>query len=106
MSSNTVYANITPFAAAQVANKVLERRGLDAEVKPQMLYSYANKGIIDSNYKTRAEGEKIYFVGSAFKAWLDKYVTRIENGESGSARVDYDVLADQFMDPTVEIVAE
>jgi phage terminase Nu1 subunit (DNA packaging protein) len=107
MSSKQQYNNVTPFAAAKIANVVLTKKGLDAEVKPQMMYSYAKKGIIQSNYETRTDGEKIYFDGAAFKQWLDKYIVRIENGESGSSRVDYDVLAEQFMTAEpVELVTE
>jgi len=104
--SSKQYSNITPFVAAKVANVVLEKRGLSGDVKSQMLYSYAKKNIIQSNYETRAEGEKVYFDGAAFKTWLDRYVVRIENGETGSARVDYDLLAEQFMSDTEEVTAE
>jgi hypothetical protein len=90
------YANLTPFAAAQVTNRVLASKELNVEVRPQMLYSYARKGTIASNYETRTDNEKVMFEGDAFKAWLDRYVERIENGTEAT-RVDYDKLAEQYM---------
>jgi hypothetical protein len=94
---STTFANITPFAAAKVVNVVLRNAGIDdVTVAPQMLYNYAKKGIIASNYDTRAENEKVYFDGDAFKAWLDRYVERVKSGE-GTSRVDYDKLAEQYM---------
>jgi alpha-acetolactate decarboxylase len=93
----TMYADLTPFAAAQVTNVVLKFKGIeDVEVKPQMMYTYAKKGVIKSNYDTRADGEKVYFDGIEFKLWLDKYITKIQNGQTGS-RVDYDKLAEQYL---------
>jgi len=95
---STQFADLTPFAAAKVTNAVLRSHGLDdVEVKPQMMYTYAKKNVIASNYATRDESEKVLFDGDAFKAWLDTYVTKIKNGESGSARVDYDKLAEQYI---------
>lgn len=91
-----MFANLTPFAAAKVTNIVLQAEGLDKVVTPQMLYTYAKKNLIASNYWTRADGEKIDFVGDAFKAWLDKYVTKLKSGE-GNTRTDYAALAQQYM---------
>jgi hypothetical protein len=95
MSAN--FANLTPFAAHHVVNIRLRAAGIeDVQVRPQMMYTYAKKGIIASNYDTRAEGEKVYFDGDEFKAWLDRYVQKVKSGSSG-ARVDYDKLAEQYM---------
>jgi hypothetical protein len=88
--------NLTPFAAAKVANIVLKANGLTIELRPQMMYSYAKRNVIASNYDTRAENEKVEFVGEAFKLWLDKYVARALTGDTTS-RTDYDELAKQFM---------
>jgi len=95
---SATFSNLTPFAAAKVTNKVLAAKvdGDFTEVRPQMMYNYAKKGIIESNYDSRMDGEKVYFEGTAFKAWLDKYVQKVISGESTS-RVDYDTLADQYM---------
>jgi len=94
MSTN--FADLTPFAAHHVVNIMLRNAGIDdVEVRPQMLYSYAKKGVIASNYDTREDGEKVYFDGDAFKAWLDRYVARVKNGE-GASRIDYDKLAEQY----------
>jgi len=90
------YSNLTPFAAAQVTNKILQLKGYEGTIRPQMLYSYAKKGTISSNYLTRSEGEKILFDGDDFKVWLDRYIQRIESGTE-STRVDYDKLAEQYM---------
>jgi len=86
------FANLTPFAAAKVVNKVLELKGIDHSVTPQMMYGYARSQRIE----TVPNSKPILFVGSAFKTWLDEYVSKVERGES-SRRVDYDKLADQFM---------
>jgi hypothetical protein len=94
---SVTFSNITPFAAAKIVNIVLARQGVeDFEVRPQMMYNYAKKNIIASNYETRSSGEKIYFEGASFKSWLDKYVQKVLNGESTS-RTDYDTLAEQFI---------
>ena len=91
------FADITPFAASKVVNIVLRNAGIDdIEVKPQMLYTYAKKNVIASNYDTRADNEKVMFDGDAFKAWLDRYVERVKSGE-GASRVDYDKLAEQYI---------
>jgi hypothetical protein len=96
------FANLTPFAAAQVTNSILktyaenDERFVDVSIRPQMLYSYARKGTIASNYETRGDNEKVEFEGAAFKAWLDRYVERIKNGTANS-NVDYDALAKQYM---------
>jgi hypothetical protein len=86
-----MFAALTPYAAAQVTNRVLEARGLDRKVTPQMLYTYAKKGTI----ATIAGTSKVTFDGEAFKTWLDAYIKRIESGETAS-RVDYDELAKSF----------
>jgi hypothetical protein len=97
----STYTNITPFTAAKVASMVLAQEGIDVEVRPQMMYSYAKKGLIASNYNERVDGEKVYFNGDAFKAWLDKYVDNARNGITGS-KVDYELLAQEFSAVPVE----
>ena len=89
------YSNVTPFAAAKIANIVLRANDLDSEIRPQMMYNYAKRDIITSNYETRDEGEKIYFDGESFKAWLDRYVENVKNGTT-SSRTDYEALAEEF----------
>jgi hypothetical protein len=86
-------SNITPFFAARVVNFRLEAEGIDKTVTPQMLYTYAKKGLIASNYATRSEGEKIYFNGEAFKTWLAKYI----KNDQVSGSVDIETLASQYM---------
>jgi hypothetical protein len=86
-------ANLTPYAAAKVTNIVLANEELNKVIKPQMLYTYAKKNIIET---TTDETGKVFFVGDAFKAWLDKYVEKVRNGES-TTRTDYSELASQFM---------
>jgi len=86
-------SNLTPYEAAKVTNYVLKSNGLDAEVKPQMMYNYARKNIIEN---VRDENDKIYFVGESFKTWLDKYVTKIQNGETTSRR-NYEEFSQQYM---------
>lgn len=87
---------LTPYEAAKVANIVLQAKlGEDnfKEVTPQSMYTKAKNGTIESNYETRDEGEKVFFDGDAFKAWLDK---RVE-GTNVSERKDYAKLAEQYL---------
>jgi hypothetical protein len=88
-----MYANLTPYAAAKVTNIVLKAEGLDKQIKPQMLYTYAKNNVIST---TSDDKGKIFFVGDSFKEWLDKYVEKVRNGE-GATRTDYSELASQFM---------
>jgi len=92
---SVTFSNITPFAAAKIANIVLAKNDLDIEIRPQMMYNYAAKNIIASNYATRSSDEKIYFDGASFKSWLDRYVEKAKSGTTNS-RVDYDKLAEEF----------
>lgn len=87
------YSNVTPYAAAKITNIVLQNEDLDKEIKPQMLYTYAKKNIIET---TTDENGKIFFVGESFKNWLDRYVEKIRSGEKNE-RVNYADLADQFI---------
>jgi hypothetical protein len=89
----SVPSDITPFYAHQVVNFRLEAEGIDKTVTPQMMYSYAKKGLIDSNYATRSKGEKIYFNGEAFKNWLAKYV----KNDQVAGSVDIETLAAQYI---------
>jgi hypothetical protein len=84
-------ATITPYAAAQVTNRVLEAKGINRTITPQMMYGYAKSGRINT---VKVEGDKkVYFDVEAFKSWLDQYL----KGGAGNARQDYDELAKQFM---------
>jgi hypothetical protein len=86
------YAPITPYAAAKVINIVLASKNIEKIVTPQMMYSYAKNNRIE-NFK--ATDKKIYFVGVAFKEFLDSYVESIVN--NGARRNDYDNIATQYM---------
>lgn len=86
------FAPITPYAAAKVINIVLASQQIDKIVTPQMMYSYAKNKRIES---FKASDKKIYFVGEAFKNFLDEYVESIKN--NGSRRNDYDNIAAQYM---------
>jgi hypothetical protein len=88
-----MYANITPYAAAKVTNIVLETEGLNKVIKPQMLYTYAKKNVIEN---TTNEKGNVVFVGDAFKKWLDSYVEKVRNGDAAE-RTDYAELASQFI---------
>jgi cytochrome c556 len=95
------FANITPFAAAKVTNAVLASKGFDdVTIPPQMMYNYAKNHRILSNYDSR-NGGKVYFDGDDFKAWLDRYVAKIESGQT-VGRIDYDELAKQYMTSEVQ----
>jgi hypothetical protein len=84
MSETRTFAPITPFFAARVVNAKLVAEGIDKTVTPQMMYNYAKKNVIESNYDSREEDEKIYFEGESFAKWLKRYVERIQNGTDGS----------------------
>lgn len=67
--SNTM----TPYAAAKIANKVLEENGIEKTLPPQMLYTYTAKGYIKSetvNGKRRVTREQL-------DEWLVKYVSKL-----------------------------
>jgi hypothetical protein len=91
-TTSTTISDLTPYAAFKVTNLVLAAEGLDKVITPQMLYSYAQKELI----ATVPGSKPILFEGEAFKEWLDKYVSRVRNGDA-NARVDYEALAEQFM---------
>jgi hypothetical protein len=82
---------ITPYAAAQITNRVLKAKGVDKEITPQMMYSYAKKNSIQT--VTVAGSKKVHFDGDAFKTWLTAYVN---GGSVTTGRADYDKLAKQF----------
>ena len=83
---------ITPFYAAQVANRVLAAKGVAKTVTPQMMYSYARNERIAT---VKVDGtKKVFFDGDAFKTWLDAYVAG--TGQSGKV-ADLDKLAEQYM---------
>jgi hypothetical protein len=82
-----VLPNITPYYAAKVANKILE--GTGRKVTPQMMYTYAKKNTIQT---VEDDKGKKYFVGEAFKTWLDKYI----KNESQASRADINEMAAKF----------
>lgn len=90
--TKATFANLTPFAAAKVVNKVLEIKGIEHSVTPQMMYGYARSNRIE----TVPNSKPILFVGNAFKTWLDEYIRKVEAGES-TRRIDYDKLADSYL---------
>jgi len=83
-------SNLTPYAAAQVASRVLKR-----EIAPQTMYGLArpNKSTNESRIATVPDSKPIMFVGDEFQKWLDA-----AKSNSGAARVrqDYDKLAKEF----------
>jgi len=103
MSGTTEYSNITPFAATEIANRIL---GPGSDGKPrtsQLFYGYARSGSIASNYKQwvadggKKSGYKVEFDGQAFMAWLNRQAS----GSTGtSTRHNYDALTAEFALPT------
>src|SRR6266576_3645913 len=77
MSENTnitVCPDLTPYYAAQVATGVLGR-----DIQPQVMYTMAKNGTIESNYdeyieaggRGNAQKIKVHFDGESFKTWLE-----------------------------------
>lgn len=91
---------ITPYAAAKVANTVLAAKGEERVITPQMMYSYAKNGRIDT--VEVAGTKKVHFSGNAFKSWLTDYV----NNTTSTGRQDYNKLAAQYMVADTEEVEE
>jgi hypothetical protein len=96
-SNKTPMSPLTPYAAAQVINKILELKGIDRKIPPQQMYSAAKNGTIPSNYSTRADKEKVYFEAEPLAAYIKDFVARIERGDAVAGKQDYDKLAEQFM---------
>jgi hypothetical protein len=94
MSENTnatvEFANLTPYAAAQVATRVL-----GTEIQPQTMYGLARRNAIETTEGAlKGDGtHKILFVGNSFKTWLDE---QLLNPGGGVGRTDYDALAAEF----------
>jgi hypothetical protein len=93
------YTDVTPFAAAEIANRVLGVETGKTPRTPQMFYGYARNGSIASNFKTwtadggRKSGYKVEFDGAAFMQYLQDQ----KAGKSTTAsRHNYDELAAQF----------
>lgn len=71
--SNTVTTNtttLTPYAVAKLVNAALQAAGIDKSVPPQMLYTYAKKGMLGN-----AKGTKIITQAQADE-WVEKYVAK------------------------------
>lgn len=69
MSTST----LSPYQAAGVVNVWLKDLGLDKKLPPQMFYTYANKGYIES---VKVEN-KIKIERDSLRAWFDnKYVPK------------------------------
>jgi hypothetical protein len=90
--------NLTPYAAAQVTNKVLAAAGIEKTITPQMMYGYAKKGTIATVEGTK----KVTFDGNAFKIWLDSYV----KGGAPTGKQDFDKLAEAFTTKPAEVTEE
>jgi hypothetical protein len=93
------FSNLTPYAAAEIANRVLGVKEGDKPRTSQTFYSYARNGSIASNYKqwdadgAKKSGYKVELDGKAFMQWLnDSAAGKIK----GRSRSDYDKLAAEF----------
>jgi len=89
--TEATFSPLTPYAAFKVTNIVLESKGIDRTVTPQMMYSYAKNDRIATI--TIPGDKRVYFEGGAFKAWLDAYV---DGGAPGS-KVNFETLAEQYL---------
>lgn len=93
-NDTTPRSPLTPYYAAMLANRVLEVKGVDKKVTPQMMYSYAKKSNGPIATVTVEGDKKVYFDGDSFKTWLDAYVS----GKVASGRtVNIEALAEQYM---------
>jgi hypothetical protein len=100
--SATQFPDVTPYNAHLIVNAMLrERDGADAQtLAPQIFYGYAQRGLIESNYKEfKAVGGKgnaqkivVKFDGESFKSWLDAYL----RGEKRSGKTDIASLVSKF----------
>lgn len=93
------FSNVTPYAAAEVANRLLGVKEGEKERTSQTFYSYARNHSIKSNYDqwladgSKKSGYKVELDGVDFKRWLDDSAAGKIRGRS---RNDYDRLADEF----------
>ena len=68
---------VTGYQAAQVLNILLQEEGLEQTVRPQMIYNYVRKGLIESvdgKVDLQGTGEK------SFPTWAKKYIEKKKNG--------------------------
>jgi hypothetical protein len=93
------YSNVTPYAAAELANRILGVQEGDKPRTSQTFYSLARNGTIASNYKQwdadggRKSGYKVEFEGGAFMEWLQ---ATADGKIRGRSRNNYDKLAEEF----------
>jgi len=98
-------SDLSPYAAHLLVNAIAHRKTPDAkDVRPQMFYGYAKRGVIlsycaaslageGSDHKTHAKCEDVLFDGEEFYAWLKRYFA----GErTARTQVDVDALSAQF----------
>ena len=102
---------LSPYAAHLLVNSMRARRGTDgADVRPQMFYGYAKRGVITASCATHGSGSHkdgacvdSVFDGDAFYAWLQRYFS----GErTVQTKVNVAALAAEFdLDPETTIEA-
>ena len=87
-------ADLTPYGASKVVNVMLVRAGVEGvKVSSQVMYSRAAKGIVASY---RDSDGKWWMKGDAFAKWAKRYVDGYVNGTVGSAKTDWDAVADAY----------
>jgi hypothetical protein len=95
------YKPITPYQAAKAVTSAMRRRGnADFEMQPQTMYGLASRQVIPTLKwgPRKSDGEqKIHFDGKAFSKWLKNFLAG-EGAGSGTRRLDYDKLADEYLD--------
>jgi hypothetical protein len=93
------YSDVTPYAAAELANRLLGVKEGDKPRTSQTFYSYARNHSIESNYDEwvrdggKKSGYKVELKGDAFMKWLQDTA---DGKISGRSRNDYDRLAEEF----------
>lgn len=77
---------MTPYAAAKIVNARLAEEGIEKEIPPQMMYTYAKKNyvateIVDGKIRVTKEGLDVWLLGYVNKL-LGKSVTVEETDEN------------------------
>jgi len=90
---------MTPYAAAKIVNDTLKDAGIEKVLPPQMMYTYAKKGYID----TVTVNEKVRITQSGLDKWLAGYLGKLQGttAEETDTNIDEDQLGLFDLEETV-----